>query len=384
MAKTPNKPSAGRDRGTANLKSVPAAPARSAAKAPPAKPVPKAPPPSAKPVAKSPPPKTPAPKPAAPAKKATPAAALPPRSPVAKTKSSKAEQSPATEAEIMGAVSGKLAARTGGSGMSWLGSRPRTPAEEPKAEVVAVLTEETIAPVAVEMPETPPPPAAAEVVVEEVIISVSEPVGEEPVAAAVESTDVAAPVAEDAPATESFVASEPEVIAPPVEPPASPVLAEPVTAPPKETVPAPAAFVPASKETLSQTLDKGEALSVAFKTALHQAGWVLALQGLLFVGFAVLVKGGAPLHGLAYFLAGAIPLAALGLIVAAVMSMQRTQQVLERLESDRRRYHQMLSLPEGQEDSLTNLRKAVFWPAQAVLGVLFLVWFVMGLNVWFL
>jgi hypothetical protein len=297
---------------------------------------------------------------------------------VAKTKSSKVEQSPATEAEIMGAVSGKLAARTGGSGMSWLGSRPRTSAEEPKAEVVAVLTEETIAPVAVEMPETPPP-AAAEVVVEEVVISVSEPVDEEPVAAAVESTDAAAPVAEDAPATEAPAASEPEVIASP----ASPVLAEPVTAPPIETVPAPA-FVPANKETLSQTLDKGEALSVAFKTAIHQAGWVLALQGLLFVGFAVLVKGGAPLHGLSYFLAGAIPLAALGLIVAAVMSMQRTQQVLERLESDRRRYHQMLSLPEAQEDSLTNLRKAVFWPAQAVLGVLFLVWFVMGLNVWFL
>lgn len=282
----------------------------------------------------------------------------------------------------MGAVSGKLAARTGGSGMSWLGSRPRTSAEEPKAEVVAVLTEETIAPVAVEMPKTPPP-AAAEVVVEEVVISVSEPVEEEPVAAAVENTDAAAPVAEDAPATESPAASEPEVIATPVEPPASPVLAEPVTAPPIETIQAPA-FVPANKETLSQTLDKGEALSAAFKTAIHQAGWVLALQGLLFVGFAVLVKGGAPLHGLSYFLAGAIPLAALGLIVAAVMSMQRTQQVLERLESDRRRYHQMLSIPEAQEDSLTNLRKAVFWPAQAVLGVLFLVWFVMGLNVWFL
>lgn len=382
MAKSNTKPSGGRDPSAPPARSAfgatPAKPvgriaAKPAAKALPSKPTPKAAPANA-PAAKAPMAKASVPK-ALPPKPAVKKAVVPAKAPGAKAKPSRAEQSVATEAEIIGAVSGKLAARTGG-GIPWLGSRFRTQAEQPKAEAPAIMIAETVIEVPLALP-------ALEVIVVEVP-AVAESAAE--VATEVPGLAESEPVAEsvaEAPPQEYPPAVQPEVTTLAVGPEAAVPAAETVARPRTEVPPALAA-VSDNKDTLSQAAANAEALSRTFKTAINRLGWALALQGIVFAAFCALVRGGIPLNGLPYFLAGAVPLFAMGLIVAAFVSLQPTQQVLDKLESERLRCRQLLLAQNGPPDSLTNQRKLAHWPALLLLGVLFVAWLYIGLTVWFL
>jgi hypothetical protein len=172
---------------------------------------------------------------------------------------------------------------------------------------------------------------------------------------------------------------EPVFTAPAVEPIRTTPALEPAEVPQ-----AAAATAPPDKNLLSQAVANEQAFSQAFKTSLMQVGWSLVLQGVILAGFCALVKGGTPLHGLPLFLTGLIPLIAMGLLVAAFMSFQAAQQVLDNLEADRRRCHRLLAVQDGTPDALTSQRKLAAWPVQAVFGVLFVIWLFTGLTVWFL
>jgi hypothetical protein len=381
MAKNHTKPAGGRDRSAPTAKSAAQAPpsrpvAKPVAKTQPAKPVPKAAPGKA-PAAKAPAAKAPPPRPAA--KKAV--IPVPVKTPAAKAKPSGAESSAATEAEIMKAVSGKLASRAGG-GMSWLGSRSRPPAEEPKVEAPAAV---------VEVIEEPVPEPVSEVIVEEVpVVAESAPEVAVEVPAPAENVPVVAepvtitPTQEAAPAVESeviMITAEPVVTPPAVEPETAAPLVE-AAVPQTEVPTVPAAVVSTQNDTLVQAIANAQALSRAFKTAVNRLGWTLVLQGLVFVAFFALVKGGTPQHGLPHFLACAVPLFAMGVIVAFV-SFQPAQHVLDQLESDRLRYQQLLSLEDSPPDTLTKQRTLARWAALLILAILFVIWLFIGVNVWF-
>jgi hypothetical protein len=350
-------------------------------KAPPAKPAPKAalakaPAPRA-PIAKAPPPKAPAakaPPPKPPAKKT-----VPPKAPVpaVKSKPASVEQSPATEAEIMGAVSGKLSTRGGAVGFSWLGSRSRPDADEvkplpetnPAAEAPGFVAE---APA----PATPVPIQAEVAIEEEVIIVGTESVVETPVEAEVTpSTEPAAEIPPPVPAAPEETISAPESEAASLTEAPVEQLAQ---------VPPALASVPDNHDALLQAAAKEEALARAFKAAAGQLGWTLALQGVVFAAFCVLMKGGVPPQGLPSFLANAMPLFAMVLIVAAFVSFQSTQLVLTKLEGDRLRLRQLLSPEDSTPDTLTHQRQLAHWPALIILGILFVAWFFIGVTIWFL
>jgi len=283
------------------------------------------------------------PEPKTPARKAAPA-----KTPAGKAKR-EADKSPASEAEIIGAVTGKLAARSAAKGFGWLGSKaepaPVIPGiPEPVKPVVEVQA--LVAPII----ETPAP-AVSEPAAE--IIPAAEPQPEISAPAEVPSSMPEAPAISVAAETAAPVAETPPAI---VETPAV-ALATVLSA---EPVAAMAVAVPAP----------APALGLAVKHAATQLGWTLALQGVVFAAFCTLVKDGVPLSGLPQFLAGVIPPFAMTLIVAAFLSFAATQRMLIHLE--------------GDASPLTALRRQAHLPAQIILGVLLLAWFCIAITVWWL
>lgn len=337
MAKTLSK--------SAGLRARQSLPAKSTAKAAPAKAPAKA---AAvkSPAAKSPPAKAGRvrlPEPKTPARKAAPA-----KAPAAKAKK-EADKSPASEAEIIGAVTGKLATRGAAKGFGWLGSKaePASVAVSTPAPVEPVVEEKVAAPPVVEAPA----PAIIEPTAE--IIPVVEPLPEIP------AVEEAPPATPETPA----IATEAETAAPVAEAP--PAAVEPAVEEIAPVVPAePVAAIPVADPS------PAPALGAAVKAAATQLGWTLALQGVVFAAFCTLVKGGAPLSGLPWFLTGVIPLFAMILIVAAFLTFAATQRMLDRLE--------------GGNSPLTALRRQAHLPAQIILGTLLLAWFCIGITVWWL
>ena len=266
------------------------------------------------------------------------------------------EPPPATEAEIMGAVSGKLSARPGSGGFSWLGTRT---AAQPVTEAPTAPALEAPAP---ELPPAPVPPielSAAAPAAEE-----APPLAEAPVA---EAAPVEQPAAEpEPPAVEEIIAEIPAETPPVVE----------------EPVAAPEPVIPSVSELLPKAAANEASLSRTFKAAGSQLGWTLALQALVFIAFCVLVKGGVPHAGLPQFLAGAVPVFAMLLVVAGVLSFHATQLILDKLEAERRHYRQLqqLSIP----DDLTRYRQLAHRPSLIILGLLFVAWLFIGVTVWFL
>lgn len=279
------------------------------------------------------------------------------RAPVKKPKPAM-EPPPATEAEIMGAVSRKLSARPGSGGFSWLGTRTAAQpvTEEPKAPALEAPEPE--------MPPAPAPPielsAAAPAVVE------MPPLVEELV---VEAPSIEQPAAEpEPPAVEEIIAELPAEAPPVVEAPAS----------------APEPVIPSVSELLPKAAANEVSLSRTLKAAGSQLGWTLALQGLVFIAFCVLVKGGVPHAGLPLFLAGAVPVFAMLLVVAGIVSFHAIQLVLDKLEAERRLYRQLQQLPSATPDALTNYRQLAHRPSLIILGILFVAWLFIGVTVWFL
>ncbi len=313
-----------------------------AGKAPAVKSPPPPPPPPAKPVAK----KVPVAKPVAVAAK----------QPVAKAKTVKAtiEQSPATEAQIVEALAGKLSSRSAGTGFSWLASTPvakpeavAIPAVEPQAEAPVIGTA-----VAAEMVEPTP--------VVELEIN-AEPTVEPP---AVEATEPAVEAATEEPAD--------------VEQ-APPQVAE-VKAEACDT------GAPELKTLLPRAAANEQSLATTAKAVGDRIGWTLTIQAAVFVAFCVLAAKDVPRGGMQQFLLGATPLFAMILLGVGLANYRGVQLMLDKLETERLSLQQQMSESGATTapDSFANARRLAHLPSLLILGVLFVAWLYLGLTVWFL
>ncbi len=271
------------------------------------------------------------------------------------------EQPPATEAQIVEALAGKLSAPGAGprAGLSWLAAAPKS-----TPEVVE--------------PQAPPAPGPAPGEAEAADVVVSEVKAEEPAA---ENLHVAASIAE-APHAEPITEAPLAVV---------PVVEESNVVQPKDAEPV--AGTPDLKAWLSQAAANEQSLSKKVKATASRLGWTLTVQAALFVAFCVMAAKDAPLSGLQSFLRGGIPLFAMVLICIDLMGLSASQSMLDTLESERlhfQRLQRMLSDPGGcadswqKPDSLAAARRLAFLPSLIILGILLVVWLVLGLTVWFL
>lgn len=298
------------------------------------------------------PPKSPA------RKTGKPAAADLPRS-IPRKGSSAPEQPPATEAQIVEALAGKLSGPAAGSraGLSWLAAPSKSHPE------------------VVEPPSIP----ARGPIVEEVIIAdvvVVELKVEEP-----ENLNVATPNADEPPPDPLTEASNAEVAAP----------AEPKAEEPKAA--ASETGAPELKEWLARAAANEQSLSKRIRATASRIGWSLTIQAALFVAFCVMAAKDAPLSGLQNFLRGGIPLFAMILICIDLTSLGGAQRMLDTLEGERlvfQRLQRMLPDPaaganlETKPDSFAAARRLAHLPSLIILGILLVVWLCLGLTVWFL
>lgn len=332
--------------------------------------------PLAKPVAAPPPAKAPARKPEAP--KPPVAKALAGKLPANRQgkERSAVEQSPATEAQIAEALTGKLSSRAAGTGFSWLGASSTPKPEAPRPVVAEVKTE-----VPEVAPEAPPPAlAVVETITEEEEILIESAPLNEPAAAALQPVE---------PAQEASL----------MEPPATtePVMAEPIVEEPG--IPEPPAEVPevAADDAVNSdpkvwaplAAANGQSLGNMLKNARDRIGWALTVQAGVFVAFCILASKDAPRSGLLQFLRGGIPLFAMALICAGLISCHATQLMLDKLEAGRLHYQRLQQGLPGSgtampPDSLTKARWLAYWPSMIILGILLVVWLCIGLTVWFL
>ena len=333
----------------------------SAAKAPPAKPISKKLPPATTKTAKLPAGKAPAVKSPPPSAK-TPPRKVPAAKPVAvkqqatKSKPAKAsvEQSPATEAQIVEALAGKLSSRPAGTGFSWLASMPVPkseavviPEDEPQVEAPAIE-----APVADEVIE--PAPA-------EILQINAEPAADSPSAAA------PAPASDEAPETPAAEEQTPPQV-------------EEVKAEVCDTV------IPELKALLPQAAANEQSLATTAKAVGDRIGWTLTIQAAVFVAFCVLAAKDVPRGGMQQFLLGATPLFAMMLLGVGLANYRGVQLMLEKLEAERLNLQQQMSETGASAgpDSFANARRLAHLPSLIILGVLFVVWLYLGLTVWFL
>ncbi len=299
----------------------------------------KSPPPPAKPVAK----KVPVAKPVAVAAK----------QPAAKAKTVKAsiEQSPATEAQIVEALAGKLSSRSAGTGFSWLAS-------------MSVAKPEAVA------------------------ISAVEPQAEAP---AVE-TAVAAEEMEAASAVDLQIAVEPTVeplFPAATEPPPEAATEAPATeeqAPPQVEEATLETSVPEFKTLLPRAAANEQSLATTAKAVGDRIGWTLTIQAAVFVAFCVLAAKDVPRGGMQQFLLGATPLFAMILLGVGLANYRGVQIMLDKLEAERLSLKQQMSEPGATTapDSFANARRLAHLPSLLILGVVFVAWLYLGLTVWFL
>jgi hypothetical protein len=293
----------------------------------------------------------------APAKKAAPAKPVSPRA-----RAAVIEKSPASEAEIISAVAGKLTTRNGG-GMTWLSAKAA------RIETVEITMESPA-------PE-PAIPVEAEVVEEPVV---EEPSGEAPAAVEAEPPQVESAVeaSAEAPATETTekapdIASE----VPPVSVVTEAVADDIATV---GTPPEPAAAVAApSPHTAARPAPSQQAFIQALATAARQLGLALVVQAFILIAFCILVKGGVPVSGVPYFLASVIPLFGIVLAVVGYLSFHGTRRLLDQLEHDR-----LQRDPANPPAPLAPARLFAHQPALIIIGFLIVVWFIIGATVWWL
>jgi len=271
------------------------------------------------------------------------------------------EPLPATEAQIVEALAGKLSAPGAGprAGLSWLAAAPKS-----NPEVVE--------------PQAPPAPAPAlgEANVADLAVpavNAEDPVAENLNVATLKTEEPTAEAITEAPRAELSVAGE--------------LRAEEPKAPEPRTGSADV------KEWLSPAAANERSLSKQLKATANRIGWILTVQAALFVAFCVMAAKDAPLSGLQSFLLGGIPLFAMVLISIDLMGLSASQSMLDTLEGERlafQRLQRMLSDPGGcadsvpKPDSFAAARRLAFLPSLIILGILLVVWLVLGLTVWFL
>ncbi len=304
------------------------------------------------PAVKSPPP----PPPAKPVAKKVPVAkpvAVAAKQPVAKAKTVKAtiEQSPATEAQIVEALAGKLSSRSTGTGFSWLAS---TPVAKPEAVAIPAVEPQAEAPVI----ETA---VAAEVVEPTPVVELeinAEPTVEPP---AVEATEPVVDTAPETPATEQQT-----------PPQAEEAMVETST--------------PDLKTLLPLAAANEQSLATTAKAVGDRIGWTLTIQAAVFVAFCVLAAKDVPPGGMQQFLLGATPLFAMILLGVGLANYRGVQLMLDKLEAERLSLQQQMSEPgaPAAPDSFANARRLAHLPSLLILGVLFVAWLYLGLTVWFL
>lgn len=275
--------------------------------------------------------------------------------------SSAVEHSPATEAQIVEALAGKLSTQPAGSraGFSWLSTPQKSKPEEPEPKALVApgptIEEATIADVFV--PE----------------VKVEEPLGENLNAASLKTEEPAPEPITEAPGIVVPVVEELKAVEPGVM--------ESRTG----TLELPAWLAPAAKNERS--------LYQKLKAASNRIGLSLIMQGVLFLAFCMVATKDAPLSGLQSFLRGGIPLFAMILICIDLMSLSGTQRMLDILECERLAFQslqRMLSDPgagadsETKPDSFAAARRLAYLPSQIILGILLVVWLALGLTVWFL